>query len=217
MAILRNQLKSHFSQLPNALISDKSLYPHVTFRIICYLYSKPDGWVVNNDDIMKKFGIKDPHTMAKYWKVILHSGWVSRTKKDSKTSKFSGYDYTLNQHSIPYVDLPHVEAPHVDSSACGKNHKYSNNKNSNTNIFKPPTQNELADYFLITKKWDENTCRHEAFKFLSYYKNRGWLVTKNNTPMKSWKKAASIWKQPTQKKNVSHETQYKNEGLNFDD
>jgi hypothetical protein len=50
MSLLRNKLKSDFSQIPNGLITDPRL-SHGAKLVAIYLMSKPDQWNVCNPDI----------------------------------------------------------------------------------------------------------------------------------------------------------------------
>lgn len=140
MAILKNKLKSDFSQIPNSMINDERLKDS-EFRLLCYLYSKPDNWEVNNTDICKKLGMHRG-TLAKYWKSLIEIGYIQRTKNQNKIKgKFASYDYTLILQPDNRVAFDrHGEKPSRCETASvenrdGENRTYSNTEySSNTNI-----------------------------------------------------------------------------------
>ena len=82
--ILKNELKSDFTQIPNDLITDRRLAP-VAFKIVVYLFSKPSGWKIRRTDVKNAIGIKDNNTYAKYWKQILESGWIKRERERERS------------------------------------------------------------------------------------------------------------------------------------
>lgn len=134
MSLLRNKLKSNFSQIPNALITDSEL-SGTAFRIVVYLFSKPDKWEVNNTDIQKRFNIKRRETMSKYWKEIVMSGWVTRERKtDSESGKMvAGFDYTL--HSIPCTEKADTQKADTHATVYGSDRVRINRTLSNTDSF----------------------------------------------------------------------------------
>lgn len=87
--ISKNQVKKDFSIIPNKLINDESLSCEAKM-IYIYVASKPEIWIVNQEEIMKKINIKSRTSMAKYAKELEDSGWISRSKNMS-----GSYDYTL--------------------------------------------------------------------------------------------------------------------------
>lgn len=98
MNIIRNRLKSAFSQIPNSLLLDTRLSDK-SVRVMCYLLSLPDNWEINNADIMKKLNIKRRETIAGYWKELIKFGWVSRQQLKRVNGHFSSFEYTLNYNS----------------------------------------------------------------------------------------------------------------------
>jgi hypothetical protein len=132
---------------------------------------KPDDWFFNNRDIQKQLGIKDDATMAKYWKELINSGWVSRTPALNHNGKPSGYyDYVLNfqpvKQAISQPDTPTpknagagtVNKPVMVNSQLGKIPDYTNTDPiTNTNI---PTHTNNKQIVLNGAEWvriaDEN-------------------------------------------------------------
>lgn len=99
MSIIKNRLSRNFTTLPNAIITEK--ISANAFRIYCYLISKPDGWTVLNNDIKLQLDIKHDRSIAKCWKELITTGWVTRQKMVNDEGKFSGgYDYQLNEIAI---------------------------------------------------------------------------------------------------------------------
>lgn len=191
MARLKNKYKN-FSQLPNDLIVDSSL-PDKEYRIITYLFSRPDNWKVNNADIMRKFNIKTRDTMAKYWKLILASGWVTREKEKIPSGKFAGFDYEM--HFEPCRDETDTVSNRVGGVRTLNNTDDINNTdNKNNTEFVPPTNEEVLDY-LKSKNISEIESKNIAFKFFNHYNNNDWMVGKkpNQAKMSKWKLAVTNW------------------------
>lgn len=90
---VHNQIKDNFTIFNNEILLDKNISPR-QLKTFLYLLSLPQGWSVNNKDVMKKMGIKDPHTIAKDWKALEKAGYIIREKK-IKNGLLSGYKYTL--------------------------------------------------------------------------------------------------------------------------
>lgn len=103
MSIIRNKLKSDFSQIPNNLFLDNRLSNGAKI-VMCYLLSKPDGWVINNADVKKNLDIKRNETIASYWKELINTGWIFRQKIKNDTGKFENFQYTL--HNDLEIDKP---------------------------------------------------------------------------------------------------------------
>lgn len=96
MNTLRNELKRDYSQIPNDLITDLTLSAGA-LRVLLYLFTKPDEWNVYNSDICNKLDINEK-TLARYWKELLSSKWLRRTKSISADGKFTGgYIYHIGQ------------------------------------------------------------------------------------------------------------------------
>lgn len=139
MSILINNLKEKFTTLPNEAITDTRICPGA-FRVLSYLFSKPSSWKVNNSDIQKQLNISTGETMAKYWKELIKTGWLSRTKKKSKTGKFNGgFDYELN------ISPKYGLSVNRENTKIGKTTTHSNtDSNSNTDyLYKPELENSV--------------------------------------------------------------------------
>lgn len=134
MSILRNPVQGNFSIIANDLITNKEI-SHGAFRVACYLLSRPDGWDVRNDDIQRKIGIKQAHTLSKYWKELLTAGVMFRRKRMDGSGKFcGGYDYAIYEKPLEWTGGQIVEKPHCDESTLWKNHIHNNTDISNTDL-----------------------------------------------------------------------------------
>lgn len=144
MSILRNKIKDRFVQVPNALVTDTRI--SIPARLVyVYLASKPDGWIVRNDDVKKSIGIRDNTAMAKYWKELETAGWITRKKVTS--GEYAGtYDYEL-QEGQPIEENPNLgnslirENPYMGNSETINNTDCLINRDNNTPLY-PPQQEE---------------------------------------------------------------------------
>lgn len=141
-----NLNRKSFTISSNAITTDLSLSDGA-FRVYMYMASKPDDWQFNNRDIQNKLGIKRAETIAKYWRELFQSGWISRTPVLTESGKPSGYfDYILNfEPQIPTtqnaeVVPPTTDKPYTENQQIRKNRSYtnkdsiSNKENNNTPI-----------------------------------------------------------------------------------
>lgn len=95
MSIRKNKPESDFTQLPNLLILDTTISAKA-FKILVYLWSLPDNWAVNNTDVAKKLKISK-EMLAKYWKELIKTGWITRYNRTRVNGKLGTYDYHLNE------------------------------------------------------------------------------------------------------------------------
>lgn len=139
MAISRNKLKNKFSQIPNAVIT--APVSHLAFRVLAYLYSRPDNWEINQELI----GVE----------LKVHRATISRAVKELKDSNLiqinriytqGGYDYeyVLNEnfpmsHSCDIANLQHRKNA---TSSFNNTEKENNTKKNKTNIKKEKNKKE---------------------------------------------------------------------------
>ncbi|MBE8232174.1 MAG: hypothetical protein HAW67_00460 [Endozoicomonadaceae bacterium] len=178
MAVLRNKLVKNFTMIPNALITDKKLKAPV-FKVICYLFSRPDGWNINNKDVMKSLGIARRETMSSYWKSALESGWINRVKKENGF----GYDYIL--HDSPPTLAIKNENKNSDITRENKQKQALSNKKVTTKSFKKPTVEEIRVYC------QERKNSIDPQLFFDSYESKGWMIGKHK--MKCWKASVRTW------------------------
>lgn len=130
MSKLTNKMQKHFTQLPNAVIIDKSLSDGAV-RTFAYAAGKPDGWIINNRDVQHNLNIKRKETIAKYWRELIESGWVTRKPLLNEMGKPTGYyDYDLNivpvLPSTEKADYPSTEKADTVNAEVRKNRPYNN-------------------------------------------------------------------------------------------
>lgn len=197
MAILRNPLNGDFTQVPNQLIEDKGVSDK-SFRILIYLFSRPDSWKINNSDLQRRFDIKTRSTMANKWKELQSSGWVTRLESDRTGGRFTGYDYRLN--ISPCINETNTEGNRVRSNGVRSADTHSNTENNNTDKksnteFKKPTFEELWNYFVNNSGFSVAGAKDQATRFLNHYEKVDWRVKVNGVlmPMQKWKSAAAGW------------------------
>ena len=124
MSIVRNSIKENFTQIPNHIL-DADISSGA-FRVLVYLYSKPNNWYVRNKDIMNRLNIGKQDTVAKYWKELLGANLIERTK-----DKGNSYSYTLLE-SVPPKMVDKVY-PIMGDTVPPKMGEYSNTKNNTKN------------------------------------------------------------------------------------
>ncbi len=108
MSIIKNQLKREYSQIPNETVIDLTISAGA-FRVLVYLYSKPDNWNVYNKDICKQLDMSE-QTLTKYWKQLLKSRWLRREKQLPTSENAGGYIYHIGTFSIPIQSMKKVES-----------------------------------------------------------------------------------------------------------
>lgn len=134
--------RSGFAKIPNAAAIDLSISDGA-LRVYLYMSTKPDDWLFNNRDIQHKLNIKRSETIAKYWKELITSGWISRQPVLNSNGRPTGYfDYVINFEPIKPVPentevvSPTTDKPSADSQQILDNSSYSNNEvitnNNNT-------------------------------------------------------------------------------------
>jgi len=136
MSILKNELLGKYCQIPNELMTDKSL-SNGAFRVLCLLFSKPDNWKVYNKAIMADLGIKKTDTLSAYWSECIESGWLERIKiTDSKNGTIGAYDYSLNlspkkvctpEEGIPENGVYPKMGEHNNTNSSNKTKESNNN------------------------------------------------------------------------------------------
>lgn len=168
MPILYNQLKDNFTKIPNELLTDNRLSMGAKV-VYCYVASKPTGWEVWNAEIQKSLNIKDNGTMSKYWKELIETGWITRTRAKTDDGKFKGgYDYELQ--ITPITENNGIR----ENPTYGKTPHYNNtNLYNNTNIYNN-TNNIICSDEQIQEK--ENTSNTDT--------NKGQLFSTSNTVKK---------------------------------
>lgn len=160
MTKLINSIRKRFTQIPNAIVID-SLLSDGAYRVFSYMSTKPDDWQFNNRDIQHKLNIKRAETIAKYWKELIQSGWISRQPVLNENGKPSGYfDYVLNfEPQIPTpqnaeVVLPTTNKPYTVNQQLRKNRSYTNkeictNKEITNTPYPPQTDSSNRELGIV--------------------------------------------------------------------
>ncbi len=98
MSILRNRFFQKFCMVPNDAVTDTRL--SIPARIVyVYLLSRPDGWMVRNQEVMDSVGIKNMRAMAKCWSELISFGWIRREKAPPNTDGAGTYSYEILEAS----------------------------------------------------------------------------------------------------------------------
>lgn len=211
MGILRNELKSNFTQVPNDLLFDK----RVSFgaRILfCYLASKPNNWKIINQNIITNLNISSD-SVAKYFNELLETGWITREREINEKGQYcGGYNYTIYyEPKTPLLrENPNTEKVLIRKKSGNNNNIISINNIKTTNNmdiilaeekthkkFVKPTIEEIRAYS------NEIGAGIDAEQFFYWYEAKGWMIGKNK--MKDWKAAVRTWKRKNSKENTANE------------
>lgn len=88
MSILKNPIKSDFTQIPNEFINQRGITPTARATYV-YLCSKPDSWVIIHTDVSSAIGVSEK-PLRNAISELIDLGWLSRKKR--RDGKF---DYTI--------------------------------------------------------------------------------------------------------------------------
>jgi len=131
MAVLKNSLKENFTQIPNHIIV--SNLSNEAFRLLVYLYSKPDDWKIYQGSIRKEFGVSR-QSVNKWFKELKAKGFIS-IKQRTLQGKFD-YVYRLMDGTVSsIVDTVTVSSlTDTESNGHGSNLTHTNTNSTNTDI-----------------------------------------------------------------------------------
>lgn len=193
--IIKNRLVKKFSTIPNAIITDQRITDRA-LRVYLYLVSKPDGWQVNNADVMNQLNIKSEETLSAAWKCLIESGWINRTHKIADNGKFlGGYDYALNEfpdaeNTEPGKNPDPGKTRSSETSGSGENGGHSNKGNHSSIIDNNGVilnKQNLANSEIIWqgayKMW-RNIAKEHGMKFTNSEWNMilGYVMAKPHLP-----------------------------------
>ena len=88
MSILKNPIKSDFTQIPNEFINQRGITPTARAAYM-YLCSKPHSWVIVHTDVSNAIGVSEK-PLRNAINELVSLGWLSRKKR--RDGKF---DYTI--------------------------------------------------------------------------------------------------------------------------
>lgn len=152
MPIIKNRLKSHYTTIPNSLITDMRL-SSTEVRIMLYIASKPDNWQVNNSDVMKTMGISRRDTLAKYWKKLEECGYIVRSERHN-SGKFQGFDYEVFPEpcTVQPDTVPCTVQPYTVRAVHGTNRTHNKERDLiKKSINKKEVPQEISENFEIHK------------------------------------------------------------------
>lgn len=206
MGILRNEIKSNFTQIPNQLLFDNRL--SFGSRILyCYLASKPDNWKIINQDVINTLQVSCD-SIAKYFKELLNAGWITREREiDDKGQFCGGYNYTVYASPKPpnkeKVLIRQNDGKINNTNTTNNTNLFSNNNisinnkqqdninNINNNIYNNKNKKDIDNNINNTQS---NSIKLEQNDKLLYESYKKILETKDidNIQIKSIKKAENL-------------------------
>lgn len=133
---LRNHLRSEFSQIPNALIEDRTL--SATARaLFCYLAVKPDSWEFYMRDIAKALQISTP-TLRKIVVELHEAGWIDDVGQErSSDGTFGAKIFSIfpskSQDNRDLEDADEKNLPCRQKTVAGSNRSGKTMTHINTN------------------------------------------------------------------------------------
>lgn len=211
MAVLRNKLKERYSQIPNQAIEDTNI-SSPAFRVLCYLFSRPDNWKINNTDIRRRLAIKRQETLSGYWKELEQTGYITRHEREREAGKFAGFDFELNPYptapgsTVHGGDGPGRDGPVEDrngtNSTLSKTNQYnktdiSKRKQKFAERLKPHLpkygRDMIKDFFGY---WTEKNNQGQKMRF-EYAKNQPFDISRR---LATWSKNDKAWKEERDRK-----------------
>ena len=93
MSNIHNENKSWYQMISIKLIQDKTLSALARF-VYCYMSSKPDDWSFYMEPMAKELNISS-HTLRKYVKELVQSGWIVQGKQKNEHGKFGAIEYII--------------------------------------------------------------------------------------------------------------------------
>lgn len=124
MAILKNDLKNNFTQIPNEIItselSDKAL------RVLLYLYSKPSDWVIYQTKIAKDLRVTRKTVNANV-KELKDAGYITVDKVRCET----GFEHI---YTLSWGCNKNVTSQKCDVTKMLRHKNVTHNNTNNTQI-----------------------------------------------------------------------------------
>lgn len=154
--VIKRSLSKNYNIIDNDLWTDM----HLTgdgLRVLGYLLSKPDGWVIREKDIRKNFAkvgeeLASKHFFRKVIKNLQEAGYLRKSAVRDEAGKITEWvtelaDFPMFRKGFSLEEYPVVENPasgpenqllkkqHVDFTTCGKSDPLSNTDSiSNTEL-----------------------------------------------------------------------------------
>jgi len=154
--VIKRSLSQNYNVIDNDLWTDMNLTGD-GLRVLGYLLSKPDGWVIRETDIRKKFAkdgkeLASNHFFRKVIKNLQEAGYLRKiairdeagkiTEWETELADFPMFREGFSLEECPVVENPTcgeenqlLDLPHVDFTTCGKSNPLSNTDSiSNTEL-----------------------------------------------------------------------------------
>ena len=143
MAIVRNNLKDNFSNIPNSVIQCDDLSDG-DFRLLIYLYSLPDDWKIFQENLGKKFNCNRENINKKIRR-LKKAGYLEVSKNNNNE-----YVYKLLNKNVSVNNTSINDTLIIDTSI---NDTHTNNlyiqKNNITNTYNNKEKNIIKENFEI--------------------------------------------------------------------
>ncbi|MFV0393238.1 MAG: helix-turn-helix domain-containing protein [Coprobacillaceae bacterium] len=138
MAILKNKLIKDYTMIPNWIIYDTEISDNA-FRLLAYLYSKPDDWNVIQKNIAKDLGVGTTSISRRIKELKKHNAL------EVKKVGFI-WEYHLNSNT-PNMVNPKVVTPNMVNPKVVKHNKTDTTKTNNTNTDNTNKSIVIDNYF----------------------------------------------------------------------
>lgn len=115
-----------FTQILNIIITDSRISSNA-FRLISYLISKPNDWVINLTEAYKSINI-GRDAGARAFKELQSVGYLDRTQVRGKNGYLLGYNYILNENPSNLHNLPESGFQETSKPATTNTESISYNK-----------------------------------------------------------------------------------------
>lgn len=159
MPILKNKLIKDYTMIPNWIINDKKISDSA-FRLLAYLYSKPDNWNVVQKNVAKDLGVGTTTITRRLNELKKHNAieivkvgfiWEYHLHSEYQTTDVS---------SSPNMVNPKVVTPDMVNPKVGVHNKTDNNKteytNTDINIYMSELENIFKNYYTnISKRFNK--------------------------------------------------------------
>lgn len=87
--------RAPYTMVPNEIINDSTLHP-MSFKLYCYMLSRPDTWKFWHNDLCKQLGI-ERRTLTKYLKDLIERRLINQ-HPIRENGQFKGFHYTVVQN-----------------------------------------------------------------------------------------------------------------------
>ncbi len=114
MTTIRIKKSSNYSVIHNTPINDNNLSCEA-LGVITYLLSKPDDWIVQNNEIKQRFDI-GRDKLARIFRELTNAGYMQREQTRTDSGQWE-WDTTINEHGT--IDVKPVYGQTIDVKTVG--------------------------------------------------------------------------------------------------